>query len=71
MTKADSKQRAHPDADVEKKRGKKRPSGRRRVRSESGSASSDSGRLRHREQPRSEETEHEPRRGELSTGQEP
>lgn len=31
----------------------------------------ESGRLRHREHQRSEEAGHEPRRGEVSTGQEP
>lgn len=71
MTMTGSKRHTHFEADVEKDRGQKRTPARRRVRGESGPASAESGRLQHRDHERSEEPGHEPRRGELSPGQEP
>ncbi len=67
----DSERHTYSEADVENHRGQKQPSGRCRARGEPGSALPESGRLRHREHLRSEETGPESRRGELSTGQEP
>lgn len=67
----DSERHTHFETDADKDRVRKRPFTRRRARSESVPVSAESGRLRHREHQRSEEPGHEPRRGEVSTGQEP
>jgi hypothetical protein len=51
--------------------GGKRPQQREQAPEDVAAKTTESGRLRHREHQRSEEAGHEPRRGEVSTGQEP